>query len=121
MKTLALVVLTLMAMSRMAVTPTRTQEADMCAHDDPTVEALRDCVEHAIDHGHIDDAEVAQSLLDKLDAAQAAVERRQDTPAVNILRAFIPSVEAQAGKSVLEPHAGHLVAHVQIVIEELGV
>lgn len=120
MKKLPFVVLTLMAVSLIAATQAMAQEGDVCAHEVATVEALRDCVEHAIDQGHIGDAEVAQGLLDKLDAAQEAVERGQDHVAVNILMAFIHEVEAQAGKGILEPHASHLVEHTQIVIGALG-
>jgi len=120
MKKLLFVVLTLMAVSLMVAAPALAHDGDTCAHDVATVEALRDCVEHAIQHGHIDDPEVAQGLLDKLDAAQEAVDRGQIDVAVNILMAFVNEVEAQAGKSIAEPHASHLVEHAQIVIEALG-
>ena len=61
MKKLLFVVLTLMAVSLMVAAPAlaKRPSGDECAHDVATVEALRDCVEHAIHHGHIDDPEVA--------------------------------------------------------------
>jgi hypothetical protein len=114
MKTLLFIVLTLMAAAQ-----AMAQEGAACAHDDATVEALRECVVHAIAQGHISNAGVAQGLLAKLDAAQDAVDRGQDDVAVNILMAFIDQVEAQAGKSILEPHASHLVEHAQSVIDAL--
>ncbi len=114
------VVLTLMAVSLLVTAPALAHEGDACAHDVATVEALRDCVEHAIHHGHISDAEVAQGLLDKLDAAQKAVDRGRNDVAVNVLMAFVNEVEAQAGKSIAEPHASHLVEHADLVIEALS-
>ena len=47
----------------------------------PTIQALRDCVQHAVDQGLIDNAGVATSLFAKLDAAQAAQDRGQPTVA----------------------------------------
>lgn len=120
MKKSLLVVLTLMVMSLFVAAPALAHDGDACAHDVATVEALRTCVEHAIQDGHIDDPEVAQGLLDKLDAAQEAVDRGRNDVAVNVLIAFVNEVEAQAGKSIAEPHASHLVEHAQIVIEALG-
>ena len=120
MKKSLFVVLTLMAVSLMVAAPALAHDGDECAHNVATVAALRDCVEHAIHHGHITDAEVAQGLLDKLDAAQAAVDRGRNDVAVNVLMAFVNEVEAQAGKSILEPHASHLIEHAEIVIAALS-
>src|SRR3972149_1410307 len=120
MKKSLLVILTLMAVSLFVAAPALAHDGDACAHDVATVEALRDCVEHAIPHGHIGDAEVEQGLLDKLDAAQEAFDRGRNDVAVNVLMAFVNEVEAQAGKSILEPHASHLIEHAQIVIEALS-
>jgi hypothetical protein len=121
MKTLLFIVLPLMAVSLMAAPQAMAQEDDACAHDVAMVEALYECVVHAIAQGHLSNAGVAQGLLAKADAAQDAVDRGQDDVVVNILMAFIHQVEAQAGKSILEPHASHLVEHAQRVIDELSV
>ncbi|HET7087292.1 MAG TPA: hypothetical protein VFL17_01445 [Anaerolineae bacterium] len=122
MKKSLFVVLTLMAVSLMVAAPAlaKRPSGDECAHDVATVAALRECVEHAIHHGHIDDPEVAKSLLALLDAAQDAVDRGQEDVAVDILRAFIQEVKAQAGKHIAEPHASHLIEHAQIVIRALS-
>jgi hypothetical protein len=119
MKRLLFVVFPLLVVSLMVVAQATAQEDDACTHDEATVEALRECVEHAIAMGHID-ANVAPSLLAMLDAAQGAVDRGQDGVAVTLLMAFIREVEAQAGKRIPEEHASHLIAHAQDVIDELS-
>ncbi len=90
---------------------------------EPTVASLRACVQHAAEMGMIDNAGVATSLLAKLDAAQAALDR--DGPnahgtAVNLLEAFVNEVEAQAGKHVDAAHAEHMVMHARKVIDALA-
>lgn len=90
-----------------------------CSHE-PTVAALRTCVEHAIHHGHIDSAGVGRSLLAKLDGAQAALERGQPAVAINKLEAFIHELDAQAGAHIEAEHAAHLRAHARDVIAALG-
>ena len=47
-------------------------------HMDPTIAAWSQCVNHAIEMGHIDNQGIANGLLSKLDAAQAAEDRGQD-------------------------------------------
>ena len=85
-----------------------------------TIESLHHCVMHAYDMGHITNKGVSASLLTKLDAAQAALDRGQSGVAANLLHAFINEVNAQAGKSIAAEHAGHLVDHAQNVIKALG-
>jgi len=63
---------------------------------------------------------VANSLLAKLDAAQAAVDRGQTSVAINKLQAFINEVQAQAGKHIDSMHAQHMVMHAQLVIQALS-
>ena len=62
---------------------------------------------HAFD---ITNVSVANSLMAKLDAAQAAFDRGQTDVAINLLNAFINEVNAQSGKSLyqLADHAPHL-------------
>ena len=91
-----------------------------CPHPmDATVAALHDCVQHAADMGMIDNPGVAHSLLSKVEAAQAALDRGQPAVAVNKLRAFIHEVQAQAGKHIDAEHADHMVMHAQMVIDAL--
>lgn len=90
-----------------------------CTHES-TVQSLHHCVVHAAEAGHIDDPGVTTSLLAKLDAAQAALDRGQTEVAVNILQAFIQDVEAQAGKHIVTEHAEHLVTHTTEVITALS-
>jgi hypothetical protein len=100
--------------------PTFAAENHACDHNGTTIESLHHCVMHAYDMDHITNAGVANSLLAKLDAAQAAFDRSQPDVAVNQLRAFINEVNAQAGKHIVAEHAGHLAEHAQNVITALG-
>ncbi len=106
-------------LSLAAVGPAAAQEMSMCPHA-PTIEALESCVEHAREQGHIDNKGVTRGLLAKLNAASAALERDQPTVAVNILEAFVNQLEAQDGKHIVSPHAGHLQMHAQRVIDALA-
>src|SRR6266852_9334902 len=96
----------------------RAQTSDDCVHA-PTISSLRTCVQHAADEGFIDNQGVTNSLLAKLDAAQAAQDRGQTSEAINQLDAFIYEVQAQAGKHIDPMHAQHLVMHAQMVIQAL--
>ena len=85
-----------------------------------TIASLQHCVTHAQAMGHIDNTGVANSLLKKLDAAQAAENRGQSAVAVNQLEAFIKAVEAQLGKHIDAEHGTHMIHHAQMVIAALG-
>jgi hypothetical protein len=98
--------------------PAAALDMDACPHD-ATLSSLRACVEHAMEIGAIDDAGVAVSLLAKIDAAQAALDRQQLAVAATTLTALARELAAQAGKHIAEPHAGHLQEHVQHVIAAL--
>ena len=93
----------------------RAQTSDECVHE-PTISSLTACVQHAAAEGFIDNQGVTNSLLAKLDAAQAAQDRGQTETAINLLGAFIHEVQAQAGKHIEQEHAQHLVEHAQLVI-----
>jgi len=100
-------------------TPAQAQE--VCPGNmAPTIDALQDCVSHALSMGHIDNAGIANSLLSKLDAAERAQERGRISVAISLLEAFIHDVEAQAGRHIDEAHANHMVEHAGEVIAELG-
>jgi hypothetical protein len=96
--------------------------ADMmtCDHMDATIDSLHHCVMHAYEMGHITNKGVADSLMAKLDAAQAAFDRGQTEVAINLLNAFVNEVNAQSGKFIVAEHAGHLLRHAQMVIDALG-
>ena len=96
----------------------QAQTTDDCVHI-PTIASLEACVKHAAQQGFIDNQGITNSLLAKLDAAQAALDRGQTPVAINSLQAFINEVQAQAGKHIEQPHAGHLVEHAQMVIQAL--
>ncbi|HEX9133911.1 MAG TPA: hypothetical protein VF844_16590 [Ktedonobacteraceae bacterium] len=96
----------------------RAQATDDCVHT-PTIASLEACVEHAAQQGFIDNQGITNSLLAKLDAAQAALDRGQTSVAINTLQAFINEVQAQAGKHIVQPHAGHLIERAQLVIQAL--
>jgi hypothetical protein len=98
--------------------PAHAEDMDQCSHE-PTIQALRECVQHAVMEGHIDDATIAQSLFAKLDAAQAALDRGQPAVAVQILQAFVYQVQAQAGVHIDHHHAEHMIMHAQAVIAAL--
>ena len=104
--------------SLLTVGTARAQATDDCVHA-PTITSLEACVEHAAQQGIIDNQGITNSLLAKLDAAQAALDRGQTSVAINNLQAFINEVQAQAGKHIEQLHAGHLVEHAQIVIQTL--
>lgn len=114
-----LVILTLVTLSLTAVQPALAQSGDGCIHE-ATIGSLLGCVQHTAHEGHIDNPGVTQSLLAKLEAAQAAVDRNQPAVAINILQAFIQEVQAQAGEHIVSEHAGHLVEHAQLVIQALS-
>jgi len=114
-----LITLALLALGLTAPVPARAQEMDDCPHA-PTIASLRTCVQHAADHGHIDNGGIARSLIAKLDVAQAAFDRGQAAVAVNTLEAFVRELDAQAGKHIVAEHAAHLRMHAQDVIAALG-
>jgi len=118
MKSLFFMVLAVLALTLGAVSPALAH--DGCSHDEAAIESLKDCVYHAIDEGHIDNGGVAQSLLAKLDSAQAALDRDQTEVAIKKLQAFKQEVAAQSGKHIVAEHAGHLREHAQHVIDALN-
>ena len=114
-----LITLTLVALGLIAPLPAQAEPMDDCPQV-ATIQSLRACVQHAADQGHIDNQGVTRSLLAKLDAAQAALDREQTAVAVNQLNAFIQELHAQAGKHIVAEHAAHLRMHAQDVIGALS-
>jgi hypothetical protein len=119
-KHLRYVTFILVIVSLLSVTPVFASDGEECTHPEHTIQSLRDCVVHATEMGHIDNQGIANSLLVKLDAAQAAFGRGQTRVAVAKLEAFIHEVEAQAGKHIEAMHAEHMIMHAKEVIQALS-
>ena len=94
------------------------QAAPDCAMT-PTIAALRECVQHAADMGHITNQGVTRSLLAELRVAQTALDRGNPRVAIVLLRAFVREVKALSGRFIEPTHAAHLVEHAQLVIKTL--
>jgi len=84
-----------------------------------TIGALRECVQHAADMGHITNQGVAGSLLAELKSAQTALDRGQPRVAIALLRVFVREVKALSGRLIEPVHAAHMVEHAQLVIQAL--
>jgi len=67
--------------------------------------------------GFIDPQGVTRSLLAKLDAAHAAVDRGQPSVAVQVIQAFASDVNAQAAKHIDAAHANQMFVHAQVIIQ----
>ena len=114
-----LLVLTVVALSLLAVSPALAHEDTGCAHDTTTIASLRECVVHAREMGHIDSDQLAQNLLKKLDKAQAYLDRGKVEKAIDKLEDFVEQVEEQSGRHIDPMHAEHLIEHAQMVIAAL--
>ena len=106
MKRLLLALVAVAAFSVVDTQQARAQPTDSCQHE-PTVQSLQMCVQQAAAQGLITNQGVTQSLVAKLGAAQAAVDRGQPDVAINLLEAFIQEVEAQAGRHIVAERARH--------------
>lgn len=113
-------ILALIAALLLLAAPAFAADSMTCDHNGATIQSLHDCVMHAFDMGHVDNKGVANSLMAKLDAAQAAMDRGNTDATINKLNAFIKEVNAQTGMHIAANHAGMLVEHAQNVITALG-
>jgi hypothetical protein len=111
--------LTIVGALLLLAAPAFAADTMTCDNMAATIASLHDCVVHAYDMGHIDNQGVANSLMAKLGAAQAALDRGQTGTANNLLNAFINEVNAQSGKHIATDHAAHMVMHTQMVIMAL--
>jgi len=111
--------LILLVLGLLMVAPAAAQE-DHCDHEAQTIDSLRHCLQHAGAEGHITNAGIYRALVGQLNAAQAAVDRGQLSVAASLVQTFIYTVEAQAGITIVEPHAGHLVEHANHVLAGLS-
>jgi hypothetical protein len=80
-----------------------------------TPDTLKADVQSALASGAITKAGVASTLLDDLNAAQAARNRGQCKTAANIYQQFISDVNAQTGKSIATATASKLVSEAQFL------
>ena len=119
MRKLGMILLVILALSAMAA-PVWAEESHVCEHDGTTIESLHHCITHAAEMGHVTNPGVANSLLRKVEAAHAALDRGQPEVAAEVLGAFISEVRAQSGKHIAPEHAGHLIRHAEGVIAALG-
>lgn len=94
-------------------------QADCPSMMAPTLEALNECIQHAITSGIIDNGGVATSLLGKIAAAEAAAARGDLAATVGILQSLINEVQAQAGVHIEADHAEHMIQHAEAVIDAL--
>lgn len=115
-----IVVLALMGFSLAFAGQASAQTEHACQHDSYTIVSIHHCISHAVEMGHIDNAGIAQSLLAKVDSAQAAEDRGQTGVAVNLLKALVHEIEAQSGKHIESEHEIHLADHIYMVIDTLG-
>ena len=115
-----LYVMFVLIISLLSVTPALASNSEECLHVEHTIQSLRDCVAHATEMEHIYNQGVANSLLAKLDGAQAASNQGHSRVALAKLEAFIHEVEAQAGKHIDAMHAEHMMMHAQEVIHALS-
>jgi len=83
------------------------------------VQALIDLVDGFVGSGDID-ANLANSLKSKLEAAMASLARGNENSARGQLNAFINQVEAQAGKKISDSAADELIAAAQAIVDGLG-
>lgn len=85
-----------------------------------TLDSLAGAVNALVLAGKITDLEVAEGLLDKIDAAQMAVDRDGKTKTIdNIINAFIRLVKAQTGKGIEELAADLLITDAEYIINNL--
>jgi hypothetical protein len=84
-----------------------------------SVSSLIESVMRFYDEGEITASDVYASLLDKLYAAQAAIDKAQYKTAINVLNAFINSVKAQRGKTISIEAADLLLGDAYYVIGTL--
>ena len=85
-----------------------------------TLESLVDSVNYFYTEGKIDNAGIFNSLIQKLQGAQAALNKGKTNAAINKLQAFINEVQAQSGKHIAADAAAVLIADAQWVIAHLN-
>jgi hypothetical protein len=86
---------------------------------DATVQTLKSTITRFYNEVKITDRSVYQGLMDKLVAAQKALDKGNKATAINNLNAFINQVMAQSGKKITKAAADLLISDAQAVIGKL--
>ena len=86
---------------------------------DVTSGELRSSIQVASDLNWIDNKGILNSLMKKLENAEAAFARGQIKTTINELNAFINEVKAQKGKHIKEEAADILINDAQSLIEQI--
>ncbi|MBM3334492.1 hypothetical protein FJY63_07510, partial [Candidatus Sumerlaeota bacterium] len=84
-----------------------------------TISSLKDVLGKCYALGWIDSSGVKNSLMAKLNAAEARISAGTTTAAKNMLNAFINEVRAQTGKHISQRAAELLIADAQYVIDHI--
>jgi len=84
-----------------------------------SVTGLAALVEQMFDEGWIDDPDIRDSLLDKINAATNKINQGKTKPAENILNAFINHINAQTDKHISPEAAEILIADAEDIIANL--
>jgi hypothetical protein len=84
-----------------------------------TSSELKTSTQAASDLNWIDNKGVLNSLMQKLENAEAAFARGQDDSAVNMLNAFINEINAQRGKHIKAEAADMLISDAQAFIQKI--
>jgi hypothetical protein len=82
-------------------------------------ESLADAVDRFYGEGKIDNTGVYSSLLRLLEQVEKAIDKGKITLAMNLLKAFIAEVQAQAGKHITAEAAAILIADAQWLLAHL--
>jgi len=80
---------------------------------------LASTVEQMFDEELIDDPDIRDSLLDKINVAINKMDQGKTKPAGNILNALINHINAQAGKHISQEAAAILIADAEYIIANL--
>ncbi len=84
-----------------------------------TIQSLMEAIDLYYADGMIGNAGVYNSLLQKLNAAQAAWDNGQANVVLNVLNALMNEMKAQSGKHIDPDAAGMLVADTQGIVDKL--
>ncbi|MFC2009846.1 PKD domain-containing protein [Chloroflexota bacterium] len=84
-----------------------------------SVDSLMETVEQMFAQGLVDDPDIQESLVDKVNAITNKVDQGKTKPATNMLNAFINFVQAQSGKHISTEAAEMLIADALYLIDSL--
>jgi 5'-nucleotidase/UDP-sugar diphosphatase len=84
-----------------------------------TIQSVKETLDIYYADGMINDAGVYNSLLQKLNAAQAAWDSSRANVVANVLNALMNEMEAQSGKHIDPDAASTLIANTQLIIDTM--